>query len=130
MEDPRRKRGRGAGKAPERSWSRREGGPFMPQARRASLLGRRAEVHHGKIGAYGGVADSGAVSWTCSRWLSKSEQVKPGSAPARHAVQCRAKQPAGAAAIAAVTDGVRLPLLFHEIPPEGRFFEIRARRAR
>ena len=25
-------------------------------------------------GAYGGVADSGAVSWTCRRWLSPSEQ--------------------------------------------------------
>ena len=45
MGDPRRKRGRGAGKAPERPWSRREEAPFMPQARRASLLGRRAEVH-------------------------------------------------------------------------------------
>jgi hypothetical protein len=45
MEDPRWKRGRGAGKAPERPWSRREEAPFMPQARRASLLGRRAEVH-------------------------------------------------------------------------------------
>ena len=45
MEDPRWKRGRGAGKAPERPWSRREEEPFMPQARRASLLGRRAEVH-------------------------------------------------------------------------------------
>jgi len=61
MGDPRRKRGRGAGKAPERPWSRREGAPFMPQARRASLLGRRAEVHLEKIGAYGVVADSGAV---------------------------------------------------------------------
>ena len=46
MGDPRRKHGRGAGKAPERPWSRREEAPFMPQARRTSLLGRRAEVHH------------------------------------------------------------------------------------
>ena len=48
MGAPRRKLGRGAGKAPERPWSRREEAPFMPQARRASLLGRRAEVHHEK----------------------------------------------------------------------------------
>ena len=45
MEAPRRKHGRGVGKAPESPWSCRVEGPFMPQARRASLLGRRAEVH-------------------------------------------------------------------------------------
>jgi hypothetical protein len=48
MGDPRQKQGRGAGKAPERSWSCREEVLFMPQAGRASLLGRRAEVHHEK----------------------------------------------------------------------------------
>ena len=48
MGDPRQKRGRGAGKAPERPWSCREEAPFMPQAGRTSLLGRRAEVHHEK----------------------------------------------------------------------------------
>jgi hypothetical protein len=122
MEDPRRKRGRGAGKAPERSWRRREGGPFMPQARRASLLGRRAEVHHEinwSLRRSGGQRGSVVVVMPAA---SVSEQAKPGSVPARHAVQCRAKQPVGSAVIAAAADGVRLPLLFHEIPPEGRFF--------
>jgi hypothetical protein len=53
-------------------------------------------------GAYGGVADSGAVPRTYSRRRLPSEQIEESSsAPARHAAQRRAKQPARSAAIAA-----------------------------
>ena len=63
MGAPRRKRGRGAGKAPERPWSRREEAPFMPQARRASLLGRRAEVHLEKHGGKGRAMAGGTAAY-------------------------------------------------------------------
>ena len=82
----------------------------MPQARRASLLGRRVEVHPEKIGAYGGVADSGAVPL-----ITAAE---------------RGLSTGSFAANAAVGVGVRLSLPFHETPPEGRFLSSRARCSR
>jgi hypothetical protein len=48
----------------------------MPQAGRASLLGRRAEVHLEQNRSLGGVADSGAVPWMCGCQPLPSEQVE------------------------------------------------------
>ena len=57
------------------------------------------------------------AEWRTAGWcrgrvadrLFGPNRLKPGSVPARHAVQCRAKQPARPAAEARAADGMRLP---------------------
>jgi hypothetical protein len=85
----------------------------MPQARRASLLGRRAEVHleNNRSLRRSGGQRGGAVD-VRSPAVCRPNRVKPGSVPARRAAQRRAKHPARPEAIAAAADGVRLPSPF------------------
>ena len=110
MEDPRRKRGRGAGKAPERIVFYREGGPFKPQRRAArSWDDERKGMKMKNGGISGGADEEGRADAVRRCAVCRPNVLKPRSVPARRAAQRRAKQPARPAAIAAAVDGVRLP---------------------